>query len=275
MRVLLALSVVIVVALGCSRSARPTTEAPKPEGTGLVFTSEGGDIITIVPLLPAEPRRALVQFHAPGDDLDGKVALHSVGDDNSYWTDWRGKRLRLVRLAPSQKSNGRNTLNRFDKEDPVTLYASEERSKKVDVEDVVELYQRQLADGTLTRAAAFDKAFWAASEERDLAEKVKTLNQTCGSNVAVQVAWDTVSDKELSEYPIGAYCAGPLEALEFLCRGSEEARRTVKSTLKRVECRNGAAYGGKVESGALQWTIAPAAGGMDTASYADFFLDHL
>ncbi|MCP3165085.1 hypothetical protein [Myxococcus qinghaiensis] len=274
MRVLLALSVV-VVALGCSRNARPTGEAPKPEGQASVFTSEGGDVITIVPLLPEGSRKALVQFHAPGDDLDGKVALHSVSDDNAYWTDWRGKRLRLVRLAPSKKSNGRNTLNRFDKEDPVTLYLSEERSKKVDVDDVVELYQRQLADGTLQRASAFDKAFWAASEERDLARRVKETHEKCGTSFPIVVAWDTVPDQELREHPIGAYCAGPLEALVNLCRDSEEARTTVKRALRRMECRNGASYGGKVENGTLQWTIAPASGGMDTASYADFFLDHL
>jgi hypothetical protein len=279
LRTLLALSV-FVLALGCSsRSTRPTGPGTGPVGPGTVYSARSGESVSVVPLLPLEERHFLVHFQVPGDDHDGKVLLHKASEDGAeLWARWRGRNMRLFHERRSfGKRTGDYLVPRVLQDEVIHMTPDAERTAALKSEDVQALYLRQLADGTLARGEAFDKAFWAKDHDRQLSEALTATNTACGSTVAAAIAWDGVPDKLLDDgEPIGTYCARPLEALKSLCDESEEARRTVQAKVKRLECRVGERFGGSVDADTVRWSIAPGdSSSLSPEQHTQFFMDHL
>lgn len=278
MRNLLAMSVVFAVALGCARGARPTGPGTGPVDKGTVYSAPGGESVSVVPLLPLEERKYLLHFQVPGDDHDGKVLLHTATQDGTeYWARWRGRDMRLFQ---ERKSFGRKTgdfmISRVLQDDVIHVKPDAERTRALDSEDVQELYLRQFADGTLSKGEAFDKAFWSRDHDRQLAEALKALNTSCGSTVTAAITWDAIPQKLLDDgEAIGSYCAGPLEALKSLCDESEEARRTVQAKVRRVDCRAGERFAGRLEADTVVWSIAPGGDSMGPDQISQFFMDTL
>ncbi len=277
MRTLLAMSV-LFVALGCARGTRPTGPGTGPVGKGTVYSSEEGEWVGVVPLLPLEERKFLVQFHIPGDDHDGKVLLHTATQDGTeFWARWRGRKMRLIReVRSSGMPTGEFLVERLLQDAYIRVRADAERTRALDAGELQALYLRQLADGTLARGEAFDKNFWARAHDQTLSTALAAMNTACGSKVTAAISWDAIPDKMLDDgEAIGTYCSNPLEALQSLCEASEEARRTVQTRVKRVECRTAERVSGRVEADTVVWHIAPREGGMGRDWDKQFFMDNL
>ncbi|NMO17106.1 hypothetical protein HPC49_11325 [Pyxidicoccus fallax] len=269
---------VLFVAMGCARSARPDSPGSGPVGKGTVYSGPADETVSVVPLLPLEDRKFLIQYNIPGDDHDGKVLLHTASEDGTeYWARWRG---RNIRFFLERKHAGRRTgeflATRMLEDGVVYLKVDTERTRALDAEEVQELYLRQLADGTLAKGEAFDKKFWAKDHERQVTEAAQAMNAACGSSVAVAISWEHVPEKMLDDgEAIGSYCSGPIEALKYLCEESAEARRTVQAQVKRVDCRAGDSFSGRVEADTVVWSIAPGTSGPNSEQYQQFFMDNL
>jgi hypothetical protein len=278
LRTLLSMSVFFAVALGCARGARPTGPGTHPVAKGTVYSAPSGESVSVVPLLPLEERKYLIQFQVPGDDHDGKVLLHTATEDGTeFWARWRGRDMRLFQERKSfRKKTGDFMLTSLLKDDVIHVKPDAERTAALKSEDVQELYLRQFADGTLARGEAFDKAFWSRDHDRRLAEALKALNTSCGASVTAAIVWDAVPQKLLDDgEAIGDYCARPLEALKSLCDESEEARRTVQAKVKRLDCRAGERFSGHMEADTVQWSIAPGADSLGAEQISQFFMDTL
>ncbi|QSQ20403.1 hypothetical protein JY651_34860 [Pyxidicoccus parkwayensis] len=272
------MSVSIVFAVGCARDARPTGPGTGPVGKGTVYSGPGGEVVSVVPLLPPEDHKFLIHLQVPGDDYDGKVLLHTATPDGmEFWARWRGRNMRLFQ---ERKSSGRKTgdfmVLALLKDDLIHLTPDSARTAALKSEDVQELYLRQLADGTLARGEAFDTPFWSKDHDRSLTEAAKALNTSCGSQVVAAITWDALPRKLLEDgEPIGSYCAEPLEALKRLCDESEEARRTVQAKIKRLDCRAGERFGGRFDADTVVWSIAPGMDRPGPEQTAQFFMDSL
>ncbi|MFP2932668.1 hypothetical protein ACLESO_47475 [Pyxidicoccus sp. 3LG] len=270
---------VVFAALGCARGTRPTGPGTGPVGKGTVYSAKSGESVRVVPILPLESNKFLIQFQVPGDDHDGKVLLHTAFEDGTeFWAKWRGRDMRLFQERTSfRKKTGDFMITRLLQDGSIHVQLDAERTAALDSEDVQELYLQQFADGTLARGEAFDKGFWTKDHDRQVADALKATNEACGAAVAAAITWDAMPDKLLNDgEAIGSYCAAPLEALKSLCSDSEEARRTVQAKVKRLDCRAGERFGGRIEADSVVWSISPT----DTSSltsdmYTQFFMDNL
>ncbi len=272
MRLALTMTVLALV-LGCARGTRPS--ASEAVGQGRVFSASGGETVTLVPLMPAESRKFLLYFQGTKDDLDGKVLLHEASEDlTGFYARWKGREVRFFNVE-RRGSTERHDLNVLNRDDVVSVQLDEARTLALKAEKIYELYQRQLADGTLSRGEQFDRKFWMEVEQREFAGPVNALNEACGTPVEVRIAWDTVSDKLLNEEDISGTCTPPLEALRDLCSRSEEARRTVRTRVKSLDCRIGETLERRVEAEKVVWTTPVGSGVSPREDTLAFFLDNL
>ncbi len=269
MRLALAMTV-LAVALGCGRGTRPEVV-----GQGQVFSAPGGEMVTLVPLMPAESGKYLLYFQGTKDDVDGKVLLHKATPESTeFYAHWRGREMRFFNVV-RQPSGARHFLMVLNRDDVVPVQLDEARTLALKAGDVYELYQRQLADGTLSRGEQFDRKFWMESEQREFALPVKALNEACGTTVEARIDWDSISDALLNDQDISGYCAAPLEALQALCSRSEEARRTVRARVKALDCRFGETMDPRVEADKVVWTTPMGSGTLFGEEITSFFLDNL
>jgi hypothetical protein len=264
---------VLAFALGCGRGTRPN--ASEAVGQGRVFSASGGESVTLVPLLPADSMKFLLAFQGTKDDVDGKVLLHQANPEGTeFYARWRGRELRFFNVE-RRSSGERYTLVVLNRDDVVSVQLDEARTQVLKEEDVYTLYQRQLADGTLSRGEQFERTFWMESEQREFAQQVRALNEACGTPVEARISWDSVSDALLNENDISGYCAPPLEALRELCSRSEEARRTVRARVKALDCRFGETMDLRVEAEKIVWTTPMGPGALSQEDITSFFLDNL
>ena len=264
---------VLALALGCARGTRPS--ASEAVGKGTVYSGPGGEMVTLVPLMPAESRKFLLYFQGTKDDVDGKVLLHKASPElTEFYAHWKGRELRFFHVDRRSHSE-RHTLNVPNREDVVSVQLDEARTLTLKAEDIYELYQRQLADGTSSRGEQFDRKYWMESEQREFAVSVQALNEACRTPVEVRILWDTVSDTQLTDEDISGSCTPPLEALRDLCSRSEEARRTVRSRVKSLDCRIGETLEPRVEAERVVWTTPVGSGAPSREETLAFFLDNL
>jgi hypothetical protein len=264
---------VLAVALGCARGTRP--DASASVGQGKVYSASGGETVTLIPLLPAEGRRFLLYFQGTKDDFDGKVLVPKATPSlTDFYAHWKGREIRFFYI---ERFGGidRNHLLLLNRGELVSVKLDEARTQALKAEDVYELYQRQLADGTISKGEAFDRKFWVEDAQREFAVKVQALNEACGTPVDARIAWDTVSDELLNEESIDSYCGAPLEALQELCKRSEEARRTVRTRVKALDCRFGETMDPRVEAEKVVWNTRVGSGSLSAEDITSFFLDNL
>jgi hypothetical protein len=262
---------VLALALGCARGTRPEAAL----GQGKVYSASSGETVTLIPFLPAEGRSYLLYFQGTKDDFDGKVLLSKATPHlTEFYSRWKGREIRffyLERFAGTERPH----LYVFSRDALVSVRLDEARTLALKAEDVHEQYQRQLEDGTTRRDEAFDRKYWQDDAQREFAQKVQALNEACGTPVDARIEWNTVSDELLNEEDIADYCGAPLEALQGLCKQSEEARRTVKARVKALDCRFGETMDPRIEAEKVVWTTRVGSGSLTQESITDFFLDNL
>ncbi|RKH02952.1 hypothetical protein D7V97_27190 [Corallococcus sp. CA053C] len=248
---------VVALSLGCSRGARPDSAVAgtKPL-TGKVYSNEAGEQVTIIPLEPADAHKALLEFNGTKSELDGKVVIANVDQDRGtgYWTQWRGRSQRFVTVH-DRGGYEDLILSPVGATGYTHLKPDTGRTAALKVEKVFARYQDAEADGDLKPFLPFDRKFWVAQAEKELAATVAEANTACGTKLSATIAWDSIPDPVLNELSIPSYCAGPLESLQKLCSRSEEAKRTIQQKVQTVECRVEAAAALKLEAQKVIWSV--------------------
>jgi hypothetical protein len=232
--------------------------AAAPVEAGKVFSGPEGEQVAVIPLSPVESKKALLHVQGTGSELDGKVLPHDMddsGDGVNYTTELRGRSFATLIVRSSGGSRRSYSLNVPGRRDSISVSFDDARTRALEAEKVYALHQKQQADGTLTRLMAFDRKAEMAQSEKALAEPVKSMNEACGTSVAVTVDWNSIPDELLKTYSISSYCESPLEALRKLCE-SAEAKRAIQAQVKEVSCRFGDALKLEVQAGRVTWTTA-------------------
>jgi hypothetical protein len=243
-------AVVAVMVAGDARAAAPVEP-------GKVFSGANGELVTAIPLSPAEDKKALLLVQGTDSELDGKVFPFDVetsGQDVRYVTQLHGRRYVTLYLLVSGERR-KYFLNVPGRRDDTPVTFDDARTRALKGEEVYALHQKQKGQGLLTRLMAFDRKGEEAEIERALAASVKSLNEACGSQTVALVEWASIPDELIKEYSISSYCEAPLESLRKLCV-SAEAKKVVQAQVKEASCRFGDAPNVKVESGRLSWTTA-------------------
>jgi hypothetical protein len=237
--------------------------ANAPAGAGKVYSGSEGEAVAVIPLTARGPQgepQVLLHVQGTGSEFDGKALLHSVSESNrgaNYITEYRGES--YYTLIMRESSGGKSyQLYVPGKRDGLRVSFDEKRTQALKGEDIHKLHQRQQADGTLARLAAFNRKEREAYGNEGLAESLKAMNAACGTQVTASIDWKSVSDELIKRYSIGSYCANPLEALRRLC-DSAVGRRIIQAKVKRLSCQFGPELKLEVQSGAVSWTTAPEA----------------
>jgi hypothetical protein len=255
------------VFLGCmllSGLAQATVEGAK------LYTGPEGMKVTLV-RLSGEPSLLL---YVQGSDsrYDGKALPATQADE--------GERTRYCSQYAGRDACPFHAVNRYGtrtytfypggNRPEVSLQWDEKGSANLKAEEVVQRYEAQKKDGTLSRFMAFDRPAEQASQEAALSEQVKEAQGKCGGTAfPVRVQWGSISDEVLKTYSVASYCSAPLEALSRLCE-FPSAREVLKAHVKDVTCAFGPEVGFSLESGTVRWTPSTAGSNLEEAARKGF-----
>lgn len=266
---------VLATVLGITLPARAA--APAPVEAGKVFVGPQGEQVAVVPLTPRDQKKFLVRIQGTGSVLDNLVLPYVVKDWSSpgtlrqnYTTQWHGKDYSPVVVVgtrtelyyPGRAGNG------------IVVEYDEARSQKLKPEEVYAQHQQQTQSGQLAKLMAFDRKAEEAVHDTAYAEALQALNTACGTSVAGAIDWSTVTEPVLKAQNINKSCAYPLTALKSMCGVSEEARRTVKARLQRMDCRFGDALEPALQGDRFVWTTTSEASSQEKAA-TRYFKKHL
>ncbi|QRN99536.1 hypothetical protein JRI60_11170 [Archangium violaceum] len=258
MRIILA-AVIAMGLVGCA-----TTRAPAPIGAGKVFSGPQGEEVSVIPLLPVQEHKALVYVQGTGGEFDGKALLHehsAQGNKEDYTTTLRGKDYTTL-IVRSRYGKQSHLLFVPGHRDSITVSYDEPRTQALKASDIYSVYEKQKADGTLARLAAFDRPGTMARHDQSLAETLKSMNKTCGTSVTASIVWDTISDDLLKTYSVASFCQNPLTALEKLC-DTNVGKRIIREKVRQVRCQFGDAMTLSVDAGQVTWTTQQDAGNQE------------
>lgn len=243
--------IVAAVALGATPAL-----AAAPVEAGKVYSGPEGEEVAVVPLSPRSENKFLIRVKGTGSEFDGKVLPYELTDESS------GSTTRL-RYATEYQGRGYSTLHARNssyelyvpgRKQSIRLAYDEKKTAALKPEEVYAQHQKQMADGTLKKLMAFDRKGEQAWHDKALAEVLKDMNTTCGTQVSASIDWSSVNDEQLKDLSISGYCESPLTALKSLCAVSNIAKQTVKEKVKDVSCRFGAAVEPKLEASRVIWT---------------------
>jgi len=253
MRTCKARSLLLALALLTPSAARA---ADAPFEPGRVYVGGDGVTIAIVPLKPKTDNKALVRVSGSGTVYDDKAILHDredVGGKVAYGTTYRGRDWITITVPTSPEARAIPIYlpGRRD----VTVKYDEARTAALKSDEVYRAYQKQQADGTLARLAAFSRKEEAERHDKHLAEDVGvTFTKKCGYKLAMKINWAGISDADLKELAVSNYCGEPVEAMARLCDDSPEAKRTIAAAIKSFSCTIGPEMKLDLAGTALIWT---------------------
>jgi hypothetical protein len=241
--------------------ATATARAESAVEPGKLFVGPEGMTVAIVPLKPRSDHKVLVQVTGSGTAFDGKALPHTVDDSGgtrvNYETTYRGRAFITIAVR-----DGRYSVSLPGHRDSLTVSYDDARTKQLAADEVYKAYQRQQADGTLTKLMAFDRKDETARHEKDLEEPIAAFQKGCGTKPAVKVDWASFSDADLREISVASYCGEPLEKLAYLCSESREAKQTISSSVKTFSCTLGPAMKLELAGTTLAWTTSRSATNM-------------
>jgi hypothetical protein len=238
--------------------APAAARADAPVEPGRVYVGGDGVTIAIVPLKPKTDNKALVRVTGSGTVYDDKAILHERQDEGgrvAYATTYRGRDWITITVPTSPEARAIPIYlpGRRD----VTVKYDEGRSAALKSDDVYRTYQKQQADGTLAKLAAFNRKEETLKHEKDLlAETGGEFAKKCGYRLAVTINWASFSDADLKELSITSYCGQPIEAMARLCDDSPEAKRTITTAIKSFSCGIGPEMKLDIAGTALNWTTS-------------------
>ena len=158
--------------------------------------------------------------------------------------------------------DGRYSVFLPGRRDSLSVSYDDTRTKQLVADEVYKAYQRQQADGSLTKLMAFDRKDETARHETQLEEPIAAFLKGCGTKPALKVDWASFSDADLREISVASYCGEPLEKLAYLCGESREAKQTISSAVKTFSCALGPAMKLDLAGTTLAWTTSRSATNM-------------
>jgi hypothetical protein len=253
MRITLVTIIAAVLLCGASAGAAPA-------GSGKVYAGPEGESVAVIPLTEPDAqggKQFLLYVQGTGSLFDGKALLHTIYEfdkNANYLTQYRGES--YVTLAMRDRGNKRYELSAPGMKDSLAVTFDEKRTQALKADDIYALYQKQKADGTLGKLAAFNRKERETGHEQGLADELKAMNEKCGTNVTATVDWKSVSDDIIKRYSISSYCGSPLSALRGLCESAAVARKIISAKVKKVSCQFGPEMKLELQGDLVRWTTA-------------------
>jgi len=262
MRITLVTIIAAVLLCGATASASPV-------GSGKVYVGPEGESVAVIPLTEADAqggKQFLLYLQGTGSLFDGKALPHTLYEfdkNANYLTQYRGED--YVTLNMRDRGGKRYELVAPGMKDSLTVTFDEKKTQGLKAGEVYALYQKQKADGTLGKLAAFSRKERETGQEQGFADELKAMNAACGTQVSATVDWKSVSDDVIKKYSISSYCGSPLVALRGLCESAAVARKIISAKVKKVSCQFGPELKLEMQGDLARWTTTP-----DAANQEEF-----
>ncbi len=244
-----------------------------------VYAGPEGESVAVIPLTgkaAEEGAQYLLFVQGTGSEFDGKALPHTLNEWNrnaDYTTQYRGEGFNTLIMRDSRGSR-RYDLYVPGRRDAIRVSFDEKRTQALKPEEIISLYQKHKADGSLAKLAAFNRPERESGHVQRLAEELKAANAACGTQITAAVDWKSVSDEVLKRYSISSYCANPLDALRRLCE-SPVARKFIQPRVKQLTCQFGPEMKLTLDAqGVMRWITDVDAGNQDEFA-KKFFLQNL
>jgi hypothetical protein len=171
------LAMIIAAAMLCGTSAW----AAAPVGAGKVYSGPEGESVAVIPLTEADAedgKRFLLYVQGTGSVFDGKALPHELSEFNkhaNYFTQYRGQDYSTFIMR--ERGSKRYELSVPGNKGGLAVTFDEKRTQALKAGEVHGLYQKQKADGTLEKLAAFNRKERETEQEQGLAEELKEMNE--------------------------------------------------------------------------------------------------
>ncbi len=99
-----------------------------------------------------------------------------------------------------------------------------------------------------------------AEDKKQVAERLARANQTCGSDVKLTTDYNTFSDVTTSpdnpnQQSPWAFIANATDAMDTLCRGSDEGKTAIQQKLKVIQVSHAKEQSLKFTNGTLNYAV--------------------
>lgn len=186
-----------------------------------LFVTDGSLKVTLVE--ETSGNQALLQITGTDQEIDGVVFRadkSSRGENATAYQIQLDGRARAPLVKSQQWGSDRFTLY-MPNGDEYHLHRDKEESEAVDTEQLLSTYEEQKSQGVQEALAAFDRAGNKEVQQSRISGFDKTASKACGSDVATQVDWESVTDELLMDISISGYCGVVVSQMERLCSADE------------------------------------------------------
>lgn len=214
-----------------------STHALELGDSPLALVGENGLEAVVAPT--ADGNQALVKLSGLDHPLNDVVMLADVeqrdNDGRAYRAEVDGKQRSLVVYAKSYWAPTDYTAYVPGQQEPHAVKADEERSARIDIDELAAEYEKQMNEGVQDGVARFDRTKAVERQQKALAAIDESASKVCGTQVSTQVDWDSLSNDQLSNLNISGYCGQVASEMEYLCLSSDSFKERVKE-VSEVEC---------------------------------------
>ena len=130
----------------------------------------------------------------------------------------------------------------------------------------------------LAQAQSLRQRELIAEDKKQVAERLARANKTCGSDVKLTADYNTFSDVMTSpdnpnQQSPWAFIANATDAMDTLCRGSDEGKTAIQQKLKLIQVSHAKEQSLKFTNGTLNYAVAYNHSNVDTI--VQFLKDNL
>ena len=213
----------------CSLAITSVGHAEEPADAKVYSGPEGLEVAVV-----HASGKAFVRVLHSGSELDGKAFAATAdenGDSANFHIQLHGRDYNLLYAR-----HGHWEVSLPKHRDSVKVTWDEKHTQALKPIEIIQLNQKQTADGSLAALAKFDRAGESAIADRTLAASAQEFNTACGGKVPVKMIWTGVSDEVLMHYSLVSYCGEVLSELGKLC-ASDVGKAAVQASVKAVNCQ--------------------------------------
>lgn len=223
-----------------------------------VYKGREGMVVTLVPLMPKDSKKALIEVKGIDTELDGLILQYNFvneGMREAYAMTYDGRS--STRLRTNQGYWGKWTSVYLpDVKGEFDVAYDDKASKAFDVDKFKARYLKQEEGHVQDKLATFRKEKHLQSNNVAFGEKAKAASDACGTSIQASIDWSSISDDNLKELSISSYCGEPLESLADLCKKSPDNKKTLSQKVSKFNCRMGNKLHLGISDKTLNWITA-------------------
>lgn len=210
---------------------------------GAAFKGDRGLSVAVAPT--ADDKAALVRVQGINHPIDDVVFLADKvveGRRMSLRTTLDGRPWNLVITQDYAGWGGSYAATQAyvpGQRDGVNLRYDEAGSKALNLQGLLQSYQKQKGKGVQDKLAQFDRAKAVANAEASLKEADESASQACGVPVRTSVVWSSVNEDQMKRLSIGGYCSAVANAGRQLCGSDAGFKAQQAAKLSRINCQFG------------------------------------